>query len=338
MRLIHPLAGSRFGLTMRSLRMHGGIAPTAIPSVAVMIASHGLRFLSCELEIRRADKLAAAAGAMPDPVFIVGHWRSGTTLLANLMSFDEGFFFPTLIEAISPHDFFPSPLEKLSRKLLPLLFPDTRPVDRARVPLRQPFPQEDEMALAALGVPSLFNAFYFPSAAPLAVRREVFFEDLSEAEISEWCRTHKGFVRKLALLHPGKRPLLKNPAHAARIPLLRRMYPRARFILLTRDKAAVVQSTNRLFERLWPLLALQRFDLEAIPSLVEENYLKMESRIGHDWPDVLAKFGLEVEFDRLVANPVETVHAVYDWMEQPVSAAHDMAIQSYMLENMVSGG
>lgn len=338
MRLIHPLAGSRFGLTMRSLRMHGGIAPAAIPSVAVMMASHGLRYLSCELETRRASKLAAVADEMSDPVFIVGHWRSGTTLLANLMSFDESFFFPTLIEAISPHDFFPSPLERLSRKFLPLLFPATRPMDRATVPLRQPFPQEDEMALAALGAPSLFNAFYFPSAASQIVRREVFFDDLSQAEVTEWCRAQEGFVRKLALLHPGKRPLLKNPAHTARIRLLRRVYPEARFILLKRDRTSVMQSMNRLFERLWPLLALQRFDVKAIPALVEEIYTKMQARIERDWPELTDESGLEVEFDSLVENPVESVRAIGSWLGQPVSVEHETAIQNYMLDNSVSSG
>src|SRR5262245_20250114 len=34
----------------------------------------------------------------PDPVFIIGHWRSGTTYMHELMSHDERFVTPTTYE------------------------------------------------------------------------------------------------------------------------------------------------------------------------------------------------------------------------------------------------
>lgn len=333
MRLIHPLAGSRFAATMRLLAAHGGIEPAAIPAVALMVASHGLRFLSCELEIRRARRRAASAPPMPDPVFIFGHWRSGTTLLANLMSFDEGYLFPTLVEVVSPHDFFPSPLERLSRRWLPLLFPEMRPMDGAPVPMRGNFPQEDEMALAALGQPSFFNALYFPGDAQATAVREVFFDGLTAGEIARWRGAQEAFIRKLALLNPGRTPLIKNPAHAARLDLLRETYPQARFILLRRDRDEVTASMHRLFERLWPLLALQRHDPAAIPDLVGGIHDRMQASIDRDWPLLPEESRIEVGFADLVADPLGTVRRVQARLGRSVSHDHAGAIERYMAEN-----
>ncbi len=333
MALLHPLAGSRFAVTMRSVRAHGGIAPEAAPAAVIMAVSHGLRFLSCELENIRARRLARLNPPMPDPVFIVGHWRSGTTLLANLMSFDDGYFYPGLLEAVSPHDFFPSPLEKLSRRWLPLLFPEDRPFDSARVPMRQPFPQEDEMAMAALGAPSFFNAFYFPQTARQTIMREVFFDGLEEKGVGNWKTAHEGFIRKLALLHPGKRPLLKNPAHSARLLHLHGLYPSARFVMLRRDANEVAASTCRLFEKLWPMLALQRYDLAAIPLLVRDLQLRMEEKIGENWPKLPPDQRLEVDFTALVERPSATVCAVQEWLGRTADNQLRRRIEDYMQAN-----
>lgn len=298
-----------------------------------MFASHGLRYLSCELEKRRACKLAASSPTMPDPVFIVGHWRSGTTLLANLLSFDKGYFYPTLVEAVSPHDFFPSPIERLSRRVLPLMFPQNRPMDRANVPLREPFPQEDEMAMAALGAPSFFNALYFPTNAKEIVAREVFFHGMSDEEIDRWRGQLEAFHRKLALLNPGKIPLVKNPAHSARMLELHRIFPEAQFVLMKRQNEAVERSMKSLFEQLWPLLALQAFDRDEIPDLVKDIQQRMEARIARDWQLLPEGSRIEIEFEDLVSNPHQSVDAVQSRVGRQMTDAHRHSITDYMLEN-----
>lgn len=329
MRLLHPLAGSRFKTSLEMFRRYRGIRTSAYPAAAAMFASHGFRYASCKLEIRRAERLAKVRPEMPDPVFVIGHWRSGTTLLANLLSFDKGYFFPTLLEAISPHDFFPSPLEKISRRLLPLVFPALRPMDSSPVPLRGPYPQEDEMAMAAIGAPSFFNAFYFPAAAEEIISREVFFDDQPEYETRQWADCLDSFWRKLSLLHPSKLPLAKNPAHTARLPILLNRYPAARFILLRREPEDVRISMQRLFEHLWADLALQKYDSIDVRQLVENLYWRMAERLEQNWSGLSDNQGLEISFDDLLASPETTVGRVQDWLGRSTSDEHLRAIQDY---------
>src|SRR5262249_6786987 len=39
------------------------------------------------------------------PLFVLGHWRSGTTHLHNLLALDERFAFPNFFQVFHPHTF-----------------------------------------------------------------------------------------------------------------------------------------------------------------------------------------------------------------------------------------
>ena len=77
------------------------------------------------------------------PIFIIGHWRSGTTHLHNLMWKDGRFGVVSTYQA-SMH-----PIALMGRGWLPRLFanqlPRTRPMDNVAIDLQGP--QEEEMAM-----------------------------------------------------------------------------------------------------------------------------------------------------------------------------------------------
>ena len=77
------------------------------------------------------------------PVFILGHWRSGTTLLHNLITLDPQFSFPNLYEVLFPCNFLLT--ERVVTSLTSWLIPKTRPMDNVEAGFHMP--QEDEVAL-----------------------------------------------------------------------------------------------------------------------------------------------------------------------------------------------
>src|SRR5262249_32273555 len=153
---------------------HGGFSARYVVQVVFMLLGGVLRWPMCTFETVRVASRVRRVTFDPPPIFIVGHWRSGTTYLHNLMSQDPTFEVPTILDAIRPYEFFPSPLDGISRSILLHSVPATRPMDD--VPIRPGLPQEEELALAAMAAPSFWNCLYFPREMSGIFAREVLFE------------------------------------------------------------------------------------------------------------------------------------------------------------------
>lgn len=185
------------------------------------------------------------AMAVPAPLFVLGHWRSGTTLVHNLLACDPRFAAPTLYESLFPHHFLLT--EDRRRGLVRLLAPSvptTRGIDE--IPMGLDLPNEDEFALAAASCCSPYFMWAFP-------RQEAFYERFltfrgaTAGEIRRWKTAFLRFAKKLILRH-GRRIVLKAPPHTARVRLLLEMFPEARFLHVHRHPYVVFQSTRRLHE------------------------------------------------------------------------------------------
>ena len=79
------------------------------------------------------------------PVFIIGHWRSGTTHLHNLLCQDDQMAFVTTYQSVFPDTLFNKFGRFLFRGFSTLLIPGTRKGDN--VTLGASLPQEEEFAL-----------------------------------------------------------------------------------------------------------------------------------------------------------------------------------------------
>jgi hypothetical protein len=187
----------------------------------------------------------------PPPLFILGHWRSGTTLLHELMMLDQRFCCPSTYQCFAPGHFLLT--EDVLTRLLAWMMPAKRPMDNVAAGWSRP--QEDEFALANLGAPSPYRRMAFPatsSSEPVALD----VTKLEPAELDRWKQTLRRFLNRLAVRDP-RRPVLKSPPHTARIGVLAEMFPEARFLHVVRDPYVVIPSTLRLWRSLHDVQALQ---------------------------------------------------------------------------------
>jgi omega-hydroxy-beta-dihydromenaquinone-9 sulfotransferase len=185
------------------------------------------------------------------PIFLLGHWRTGTTLLHELMICDQRFGFPTTYACMEPNHFLLT--ERLFSRWLSFLIPASRPMDNMRGGFDRP--QEDEFAMCMLGVGSLYSTIAFPNRRP--DRQDYLdLEAMPPAGLRRWKRAFDGFLRRLTY-QTGKRLVLKSPPHTARIKTLKEMFPGAIFIHIVRDPYVVFPSTVNLWRTLYRTHGLQ---------------------------------------------------------------------------------
>src|SRR5581483_7311229 len=306
--LLHPLAGSRPADLARVLAVHGGIAPTRAGQVGLLALCCVLNAPFSWVEAVRTRAAARAPLGKP-PIFIIGHWRSGTTLLHNLLSRDERFCFPTITDALRPHSFYPSPFEFISRKLLLLSLPAVRPMDD--VPVGEDLPQEDEFALAAMGAPSFLNCLYFPARMERIFCQEVLFEGAPMQMIATWRAGLKCYFGKLSALAPGRQLLVKNPAHSARIDELCGLFPGAKFIHIHREPIAVLASTRKLYRRMLPLVALQSYEMDRIEDHIAHAYGRLIDALQAGMSRVASADRIDLGYADLLADPASALSRIY---------------------------
>src|SRR5579875_1175717 len=251
------------------------------------------------------ERLFAAqlnALALQDPVFIVGHWRSGTTLLHELMALDEGLLSPTTRQCFNPHSFL------LSGKSADAGTAVVRPSgDRA---VSSDSPQEEEFALLCLGCPSPYEAFIFPGA----MRNIGALTD--PQEFSEDCRRQweQSLIRFLNGVSLGKagRLLLKSPTNTFRIAALRRLFPGAAVVQIVRNPAPVIVSTMDLWNRMWERYALgPRLDNVELRETVIDSWVAMERKLRDQMQDWRGEAFTTIKYEELTAQPYRTIERIY---------------------------
>jgi hypothetical protein len=259
------------------------------------------------VERRRFDPLVSKVILQP-PVFILGHWRSGTTHLHELMARDERFGWPNSYQTSFPFTFLST--EKSTKRWLSKFIPRCRPMDNMELTLSTP--QEDEFALCAMTLKSPCVGWVFPRQR-WDFEKYLTLESVSAGELSEWRNALTWFLKKVQFL--SQRPLLlKSPPHTARIRRLLEMFPEAKFIHIHRDPYRVIQSTIhtlRILNRWHGLQSLGGIDLE---DWVVSQYATMYRAYFNQVGSLRPGQHYEICYERLVSNPVGEMRSLYQAM------------------------
>jgi len=262
--------------------------------------------------------------AVPDPVFIVGVHRSGTTHLHNLLSLDPQFCAPSTYQVFNPHGFLSGIVTTL---LLAPLLTWRRPMDAVRVNVFSP--QEEEFALAAMTphCPYWFGCFPRLFASH---ERFIYPERMEPAELSAWRLHFVHFLRKLTFWS-RKRPLLKSPYNTARVAELQSMFPQARFVHIARHPHAVYRSNMHLAEHGWAVFQLQ--DAEEQDSYAARflrNYRDQEEAYYRDAAKLPPGQVVEVHFEDIEQDPLAVVKQIYSALGIDFSLEFSQRLRDYL--------
>jgi hypothetical protein len=256
---------------------------------------------------RRESSVDLSGVSVREPLFILGHWRSGTTHLQYLMSQDPRFASPSTYEVCFPSSFLCS--EEGHGRLLSSFLPHERLQDSMAFGMF--VPNEDEIALAALGLPSPYLYWAFPEREE-HYSRYLSFRDVDPAEREAFVTGFDTYLRKLTLKH-RRTLLLKSPTHTARVRLLLQMYPDARFVHIHRNPYDVLRSTLHLYETWYETFAfIQDVDRSRTIDRIFETYTAMHDCLIEDEPLIPEGRYHVVRFEDLEADPMAELQVLYD--------------------------
>ena len=290
-----------------------------------------LRHLRNRLELQAfLDRRPQPAQApLEAPLVVTGLPRTGTSLLHNLLAVDPRHRFLPLWRALHPvpsepgHGPDEATLLGQAETWLERFYA-MAPEFRAIHPLTSTGPEECDALLQ--------NAF-----------ASQHFDDMFDAEAySRWFyetdldREYSYYALQLRTLTPGreahKRWVLKSPGHVGQIDALRRALPGVRIVHCHRDPARAVPSYAGL------ILTVRRPNSEPLsPARVGEQALWRSATAANRALYARARSDadsfFDVSFPDLVADPIDTVARIYEWLGTSLEPDAEASMRRWLVEN-----
>lgn len=243
-----------------------------------------------------------------EPVFIIGHWRSGTTYLHNLMSKDPQMGYVSTYQGIFPHQVLSG--NWLYKSLMVANMPNKRPADG--VELSADYPQEEEFAIGNTNPNSFYHFWFFPKHMKEFFHRSILQEGMTKAEKEKWKADYLTLVKKAMINVGGERFISKNPPHTGRIDLLLEMFPNARFIHIYRNPVVVFKSTVNFFTKTIVPLEFQHISKEEM----EENILYIYERLMNRYEELKKQIPeghlIELKYEDFEQDPLTHMQQIYE--------------------------
>jgi LPS sulfotransferase NodH len=304
--VFHPLQGMALGEWWSLLRRHRFAidlrhSPRALVQTAVSVSNS----VGARLERQRFGRQVEAARVQA-PLFILGHYRSGTTHLHNLLALDPQFAAPTFFQALNPHTFLTT--ERFAAPLTDRLVVRRRYQDE--MALGAGVPSEDEFATCTMTGLSPYLAWCFPGDGAV-YDRYLTFREATDGEVARWGDALTTFLKKLTLRY-GRPLVLKSPPHTARIRLLLGLFPDARFVHIRRDPYVVFRSTRHMMRAAQPLYHLRDGPIQDSDDRIISVYTGMYDAYFEERGLIPEGRLCEVGYEGLERDPVGVVGSVYE--------------------------
>lgn len=251
------------------------------------------------------------------PLFILGHWRSGTTHLHYILSKDKQFNYVTNYQAF---------LIKISligrtwlKVLLRPLLPHKRPQDNVKLTTEDP--AEDEQPFSNQSAYTGIYIFYFPKRI-LYHERYHLFRQIKPFQKRRWRRDYIWLLKTISYVNGGgKRLLSKNPHNTSRVKELLEIFPQAKFVFIHRNPYDTYVSMQHHYKKVLSTQFLQDFSQEEIDERILYMYETMMQKYIDERAMIPKENIIEIGFDELDKNPLEITKQIYAHLNLSIEEA-----------------
>ena len=278
------------------------------------------------LQERKYRKQLADKPLENDPLFILGHWRSGTTFLHNIFAQDNHFGYTTTYQTVFPHYIMSQ--QGLFKPLMKMFMPSKRPTDNME--LAPDLPQEEEFSLANMTPCNYYNFWFFPERMQEYCDRFLTFRNITDEELDEFKRTFEKLVKISLWNTGGTQYLSKNPPHTGRIKALSELFPKAKFIYLMRNPYTVFESTRSFYTGTIKPLWFHTITEEEMEQNILRNYMELYHAYKEQKVSLPEGTLYEVRFEDVEQNALAITEDIYRKLSIPGWEEAKPAIEKYI--------
>lgn len=254
---------------------------------------------------------AVKSSVVQSPLFVLGHWRCGTTLLYFLLAQDSQFGFVDPMMTFTMN--FYHLLGWLFKPTIVAHLHEGRPMDNIKYSMSLPI--EEYISFSTMESDSVYPLNFFPQSF-IRYNKNAFIDQFSEEKRENWKRSYDCFLRKVTALNTGKSLLLKSPDNTARVRFLKETYPDAKFVNIYRDPYTVIRSTMHLYDKMmshWsledipPVETMEDWIIETFKMMYEAYFKEIQSLPPHTL--------FEIKFEEFEKDPLPILKSMYENLE-----------------------
>ena len=244
-----------------------------------------------------------------DPVFIIGHWRSGTTHLHNLLNQDPGMGAVSTYQSVFPDTLFNITGYFIFRNFMRLLIAPRRLGDNVK--MNADYPQEEEFAIGSRDPVCYYYFWIFPEKTLDFYSQFIEFKLNGGKQLKSWEQDYLLIMKKALKKSGAQRFLSKNPPNTGRIKELLHLFPNARFIHIHRNPVIVYLSTLHFFHQMMPVLRLHKVSEKKLEEIIFEVYDRLMHKYMEERKQIPAENLLEFSFEELERDPLPVLETIY---------------------------
>jgi omega-hydroxy-beta-dihydromenaquinone-9 sulfotransferase len=252
-----------------------------------------------------------------DPVFILGHYRTGTTYLQKLLASDPQFGCLTNYDSLFPNLnlLFGKRIKKVFQFLINVLKIKNPFFHDSIVKLSEPAEEDDYLMNKA----SIYTAYWglvFP-------RR--WRDWLNDAELLSdptylegWKKEYQKTLKYATFKSRGKQLVLKNPPNTGRITQLLQLFPQAKFIFLYRNPFHLYYSIRNMWMKaILGFYSVQKIDEKELEEIIFEHFDYLHNKYETDKMRIPEGNLIEISYEELKADPHGVVKRIYSKLNLP---------------------
>jgi len=252
-----------------------------------------------------------------DPIFILGHYRCGTTYLQKLMGSNKQFGFLTNYDVLFPNSnlIFGSRVE-YAFQLLINTFKIKNPFFHNTIVQLSEAGEEDDYLMNKGSAYSAYWGLIFPKRWRMWLNGS--HQQLSSKYVNGWKREYLNTIKYVTFKNRGKQLVLKSPPNTERIKLLLQMFPHAKFVYIYRNPVHLYYSLKNMWTRaILKYYSVQQISDRELNDLIFGHFEYLTEHYERDKWLIPQGNLIELSYEELINNSFSTICKVYSQLNLP---------------------